>query len=391
PAPTFSARVLVGDFDGDGDIDILYQTGGNGTAFQYARSNGDGTYTILSQAASPFSGVTLADHNGSNYFAGDFDGDGDIDVYVSANSGTGTYYRNDAGTFTSQSTASFPAPQFSARIITGDFDNDGDVDMLYQTGGAASAFQFARSNGDGTFTLQTQAASVFAGVTLVDFVSRNYLTGDFDGDGDTDLLAIVQNTTPQLYRNDGGSFTQVAVASGPAPAFVRAVAGDFDSDGDTDILYQTGGNGTAFQYAQSNGDGTFTLLSQAASPFAGLTLPDHNGSNYFAGDVDGDGDDDLVVSANAGTGSTFLANGKPPELASSTPADNGTGVSTTADIVLTFDESVSVGSGNIYIIRTSDSTIVETIDVTSGQVTGSGTTWTINPSITLAGNTAYAV
>ncbi|MBI1407812.1 MAG: hypothetical protein GC145_16990 [Caulobacter sp.] len=392
PAPTFSARVLVGDFDGDGDIDILYQTGGNGTAFQYARSNGDGAYTILSQAASPFSGVTLPDHNGVNYFAGDFDGDGDIDVYVSANAGTGSYFRNDGGTFTSQATASFPAPTFSGRVITGDFDNDGDADILYQTGGNGTSFQYAQSNGDGTFTLLSQASSPFSAVTLPDHNGSNYFVGDFDGDGDEDVFVSANAATGSYFRNDGGGFSSQSAASFPVPTFsARVITGDFDSDGDVDMLYQTGGNGTAFQYAQSNGDGTFTILSQAASPFAGLTLPDHNGSNYFVGDVDGDGDDDLVVSANSGTGSTFLANGKPPELASSTPSDDGTGVSTTADIVLTFDESVSVGTGNIYIIRTSDSTIVETIDVTSGQVTGSGTTWTVNPSITLAGNTAYAV
>jgi Ca2+-binding RTX toxin-like protein len=389
PTPTFGTRMLVGDFDGDGDIDILYQTAGAGTPFQYARSNGDGTYTILSQAASPFAGLTLPDLS-NNYFAGDFDGDGDIDVYAAVATATGSYFRNDGGSFTSQSTATFPAPTFATRIAEADFDGDGDVDMLYQIGGNGTAFQYARSNGDGTFTILSQAASPFSGVTLTDNNGAHHITGDFDGDGDIDLWVIVQSTTGSYFRNDGGTFTTQSSATFPAPAFTRAVAGDFDSDGDDDILYQIGAGGTAFQYAQSNGDGTFTILSQAASPFAGLTLPDLS-NNYFVGDIDGDGDDDLVVGVNGNTGSAFLANGKPPELASSTPGDEGAGVATTANIVLTFDESVSKATGNIYIIRTSDNTIVETIDVTSGQVTGSGTTWTINPGITLAGNTAYAV
>jgi hypothetical protein len=59
--------------------------------------------------------------------------------------------------------------------------------------------------------------------------------------------------------------------------------------------------------------------------------------------------------------------------------------------VLTFSESVTKGTGNLYIVRTSDNVIVETIPVGSTQIVGSGTTWTIDPSITLAAGTSYAL
>lgn len=81
----------------------------------------------------------------------------------------------------------------------------------------------------------------------------------------------------------------------------------------------------------------------------------------------------------------------PVTLVSSTPPDNATGVSSNTNIVLTFDRAVSKGTGNFEIRRTSDNVVVETISVGSGQVTGSGTTWTIDPSITLAGGTTYAL
>ena len=81
-----------------------------------------------------------------------------------------------------------------------------------------------------------------------------------------------------------------------------------------------------------------------------------------------------------------------PSLSSSTPADDATAVATTSNIVLNFSEAVDVETGNIVIYKSSDDSVVETIDVTSGQVTGTGTTQiTINPSGDLAEQTEYYV
>ena len=81
-----------------------------------------------------------------------------------------------------------------------------------------------------------------------------------------------------------------------------------------------------------------------------------------------------------------------PTLSSSTPADDATNVSSTANIVLTFSENVDVESGNITIKKTSDDSAFETIDVTSNKVTGTGTnTIEINPANTFASSTEYYV
>ncbi len=81
-----------------------------------------------------------------------------------------------------------------------------------------------------------------------------------------------------------------------------------------------------------------------------------------------------------------------PTLSSSTPADNATNVAVDANIVLNFDENVDVESGNITIKKTSDNSTIETIDVTSNQVSGSGGTQiTVNPSSNLAGSTEFYV
>ena len=82
-----------------------------------------------------------------------------------------------------------------------------------------------------------------------------------------------------------------------------------------------------------------------------------------------------------------------PTLLSSSPSDNATNYIEGGDgIVLNFSEAVDVETGNILIKKTSDDSTVETIDVTSDQVTGSGTTQiTINPSVDLASSTEYYI
>ncbi len=76
--------------------------------------------------------------------------------------------------------------------------------------------------------------------------------------------------------------------------------------------------------------------------------------------------------------------------ASSTPLATDTNVSTETNIVLVFDQDVDVESGNVVLYKDSDDSVVETIAVTSGQVTGTGTeTITINPSVVLEGRTKY--
>jgi hypothetical protein len=81
-----------------------------------------------------------------------------------------------------------------------------------------------------------------------------------------------------------------------------------------------------------------------------------------------------------------------PTLSTLSPADNATNITTTSNLVITLSKSVTVGTGNIVIKKTSDDSIVETIAVTSGQVTGSGTTIiTINPTTVLDESTEYYI
>jgi hypothetical protein len=80
-----------------------------------------------------------------------------------------------------------------------------------------------------------------------------------------------------------------------------------------------------------------------------------------------------------------------PTVSSFSPADNAIGVAVDANLVMTFNENMAKGTGNIVIKKSSDDSVVETIDVTSGLVTISANTVTINPAGDLASSAGYYV
>jgi hypothetical protein len=80
----------------------------------------------------------------------------------------------------------------------------------------------------------------------------------------------------------------------------------------------------------------------------------------------------------------------PPTLSSVTPADNSVGVSTTTQLTMNFSESVMAGVGTIDIKKTSDNSVFQSIGISSGQVSISGSTVTVTPTA-LAGTTGYYI
>ncbi len=201
----------------------------------------------------------------------DYDADGDVDIYFlngGALKGTdfavppkNALYRNDGGwRFTDVTDqAGVGHTGHSLGVAVADYDNDGDADLYVTNFGPNVLY---RNNGDGTFTDVTARAGVGNGNKVG--AGANFL--DIDKDGDLDLFVanyvkfsyetrvIVTRKghhvyagpgrfSPQqdtLYRNDGnGTFTDVTASSGIGDHVgpgMGTVCGDVDDDGDTDIL-----------------------------------------------------------------------------------------------------------------------------------------------------------
>jgi predicted nucleotidyltransferase len=284
--------VAWGDYDNDGDLDILL-TGNKGGPLvsKIYRNNGDNTFTEQV-------GISLTGVYQSSIAWGDYDNDGDLDILLTGMTEShvpvSKIYRNNGdNSFTEQDGISLTGVFYSS-VAWGDYDNDGDLDILL-TGGLWSGYvsKIYRNNGDNTFSEQT-------GISLIGVTDGSAAWGDYDNDGDLDILltGIPESHVPvsKIYRNDGtNSFVEqtsiylTGVSDGSSAAW-----GDYDNDGDLDILL-TGSSSadTVFQIYRNNGDNTFS--EQTGISFTGVYA-----SSAAWGDYDNDGDLDILLTGDTG-------------------------------------------------------------------------------------------
>lgn len=224
-----------GDYDNDGDLDILITGGDNGTPPNGSNSNP--SFRIYQNNGGSFTDVTtnIPGYSLASAAWGDYDKDGDLDIVVCGsqlnNPWTTTIYRNDGGSFAVQNLGL--AGIYFGDVTWGDYDNDGDLDLLLSGEQDQSDWEYKSliyRNDQGTFT-DIQAGLAEMGESAVAF-------GDFDNDGDLDLMIAgfdYPNESFVVYRNDGGTFVQI-YAGIPGLKNPALAWGDFDNDQDLDIL-----------------------------------------------------------------------------------------------------------------------------------------------------------
>ncbi len=275
-----------GDFDGDGDLDLA-AVGWNSTEDPTAtiyENEGGGTFTPLDVDLQP---VTY----GSTDW-GDFDGDGDLDLIITgANNGltpTTTLYENEGnGEFTPADANLMGVWKGSAEW--GDYNGDGNLDLVL-TGRDREEFPIAviyENNGDGTFT---QVGADLMGA----FGGSSSDWGDFDGDGDPDLLISGWNANIEpatvVYENQGnGQFSSTdARLMGVNDGMARWL--DYDNNDRLDIMV-TGSNADqeAITRIYKNEPDTSFVLTDIA-------IKGTWRSSFSAGDYDNDGLLDIVIS-----------------------------------------------------------------------------------------------
>ena len=197
------------------------------------------------------------------------------------------------------------------------------------------------------------------------------------------------NTVPTLSSSvPADNATSVAVDSTIVLNFSESV----DAESGNITIKKTSDNSTVETIDVTSGQ----VIGSGTSQIVVTPSSDFDGSTEYYVLIDATAFDDVDSGSYAGISSTtalsFTTANTVPTLSSSVPADNATSVAADSTIVLNFNESVDAESGNITIKKTSDNSTVETIDVTGGQVTGSGTSQiTVTPSSDFDASTEYYV
>jgi tetratricopeptide (TPR) repeat protein len=323
------ARLLLADIDGDGRLDLV-ETAAHG--LRLFRNDGGRMRDVTSEEGL----AGACDGAAVGATAGDYDNDGRPDLLVLCQSGMRLFRQASAGRFTNASaTPGFATAFRGAAAALVDLDHDGDLDVVVADSGGRVLV--LRNNGNLTFTDISQQAGIRSPAGVSGIVPT-----DVDNHRDVDVVIAGAGSLSVFLNRRDGTFRDAAADLGLANSGpVSAIAvGDVNKDGFPDFFFGRGGGEGAF--ALSDGHGRYVvraapastrgavaaqfvdydndgLLDLAVVGSSGVTLLRNGGATWLdvsgtaipaewrsgspatrvtalaVGDIDGDGDDDLVV------------------------------------------------------------------------------------------------
>ncbi|MGH9431063.1 MAG: FG-GAP-like repeat-containing protein [Terriglobia bacterium] len=284
--PGAPSSLSVGDFNNDGNLDVVVV---------YGLSKGNSGATLLGNGDGTFRGPILlpSGAGGISQGAADINHDGKLDLVVSQQEG-GTFvtlFGNGDGTFQNPITAYVAANDTGPAMVLADLNGDGQPDLVTVVNSTAPRVNVLLGNPSGIFS---NAEGVSLGVDLTPAAA---VAADFNGDGKPDVAVELNPSQNQqgsgaiavLLSNGDGTFQPAKVTNLTSSNITTLVAGDFNGDGKMDLAGATGiFGGPSLSVFLGNGDGTF-------QPAVITNLP-YSPAPMASGDFNGDGKTDLATS-----------------------------------------------------------------------------------------------
>lgn len=301
----------------------------------------NGTSLFASGAFALDAAVT---QNTNTYFdsaVADFNGDGYAD-YATIDAAGLFEVRNGLGdgTFSAVATSTNYGSSGNNWLRTGDFNGDGVTDILYQSGNITRILQ---NNGRGTFSVVTTQT------TDSTYVSQCVQIADFNNDGRDDI-AFAGDTMFAVYRNNGAGFTLAATLTNNLGDASCITVGDVNNDGAIDIVLAGLTDSRVVSYI-NNGSGT-GFTAGTASGFAGTEV---SWAMQLA-DMNNDGRLDIVTTDRNNNG-VYVRYNNGTSWSAATTLNMGVGVFAIDDIVVEdidgdgFKDIILAGNGVNTIIR----------------------------------------
>ncbi|MCA9212626.1 MAG: VCBS repeat-containing protein [Planctomycetales bacterium] len=276
--------VAVADLDGDSDLDIVAAIFGD-AQIVWHENDGTGEFTN----AKILSDGTL---RGLSVDTVDLDGDGDQDIIAGSYFNSDTFESKVAWFENTDGKATFGREQFLAfntthgvqAVIAADLDGDGDPDVL-SASQIDNKVAWYENDGSARFGRQMQIASDAGGLAEID-------VADIDGDGDQDILAGSNSDSDVTwYENIGnGDFSNEKLITSDTRNLQSVALADLDGDGAPDALSASYDDDKIAWY-KNDGQGNFG--SQLV-----ITTRANGAIKVDTADVDGDGDQDVLVAAS---------------------------------------------------------------------------------------------
>lgn len=294
--PTF---ILPGDFDGDGNMDLLIAQDGDPNvaadgSLKILLGTGDGSLKPAATVAANLSlnSVAVADVNGDHRLDIVFAVHGDSSS--SQNGSITVLPGNGDGTFGNPKTFQLQGDTFS--LAVGDFNSDMYPDLVVLVSSGTSKLTLFPGNGDATFGSPTDILDNIEPFPISLSGISSILVADFDGDNKPDLVVGLVKRLIVVRGNGDGTFQPAIDAPGYQGIFfvepLPVAAADFNRDGVLDLLVWAwssgeGGNTVRAQTLLGNGDGTLQAPVTVATDTQGL-FP-------AVGDFNGDGHPDFAI------------------------------------------------------------------------------------------------